>query len=152
MYIVGQCMYVQLEVISLLYFSDNILLIKLELTTLAQLCGPWVPRGLLPQYLNARLHLAFTWYSGSKLRSFCFFCKYFTIELPPLPYKPVQRWMTHLLHWVFFLSDNQIYLTKEPIGLYILHLLQLISQLGLICSISPGQPVRHKGCLPSDLS
>lgn len=39
MYIMGQCMYVQPEVISLPYFSNNILLLKLEPTILAQLPG-----------------------------------------------------------------------------------------------------------------
>lgn len=54
MYIMGQ-MYVQPEVIAFPYFSDNILLVKLERTISAQLPGQQAPRVLLSPSLNARL-------------------------------------------------------------------------------------------------
>lgn len=44
MSLMGQCRHVQPEVIFLPYYSDNIMLLKLELTMLAQLPGQRAPR------------------------------------------------------------------------------------------------------------
>lgn len=134
-------MYVQPEVISLPYFSDSILVRKLELTILAQLPGQRAPRVLLSPSVNARLQGP-GFICGTQDPSsgpHASFASTLTTEPPPQPYKPVQRWTTHWLHWVFFLSDNQTCASQKYLSVYTFYICHdWYHNSVFTCSISPG--------------
>lgn len=93
MSLMGQCMHVQPEVIFLPSFSDNIMLLKLELTMLVQLPGQRAPRVLRSPSPNARLQGP-GFYGGTRDPNsgpHVSFVSILPTELRPQPYQCVQR-------------------------------------------------------------